>query len=45
MGLNILKISIFAFVKLRLNLTWNQPVLSNEGNVSCSRKQQGSNHD
>ena len=29
-------------MKSRSNSSWNQPVLSNKGKVSCSRKQRGS---
>ena len=32
---------MFAYVDHARISSWNQPVLSNEGKVSCSRKQQG----
>ena len=37
---SILKQAIFAYVNHARNSSWNQPVLSNEGRVSCLRKQQ-----
>jgi len=35
----IVKHAILAYVNHARIHSWNQPVLSNEGNVSCSRKQ------
>ena len=34
-------VQLFAYVNHARIRTWNQPVLSNESNVSCSRKQRG----
>ena len=35
----ILKLALFAYVNHTRIRSWNQPVLSNKGKVSCSRKQ------
>jgi len=35
------KQAMFAYVNHARIRSWNQPVLSNEGKVSCSRKQRG----
>jgi len=35
----IVKRATFAYVKHARSQSWNQPVLSNEGKVSCIRKQ------
>jgi len=37
----IVKQVIFAYVNHARIRSWNQPVLSNEGEVPCSRKQRG----
>ena len=34
-----MKQTLFAYVNHARIRSWNQPILSNEGNVSCSRKQ------
>ena len=34
-----MKQAMFAYVNHAQILSWNQPILSNEGKVSCSRKQ------
>jgi len=34
-----MKQAIFAYVNHTRNCSWNQPVPSNKGEVSCSRKQ------
>ena len=36
---SIVKQAFFAYVAHARNRSWNQPVLSNLGKVSCSRKQ------
>ena len=36
---SIVKQAFFAYVNQAWIRSWNQPVLSNEGKVSCSRKQ------
>jgi len=35
------KQALFAYVNHAKFCSWNQPVLSNEGNAFCSRKQRG----
>jgi len=36
----IVKQAMFAYVNHARIHSWNQPILSNEDNISCSRKQQ-----
>jgi len=36
------KQAMFTYVNLARIRSWNQPVLSNEGKISCSRKQRES---
>ena len=37
--ISIVKQAFFAYVNNAWIRSWNQPVLNNEGNVTCSRKQ------
>jgi len=39
---SIVKQTLFAYVNHAGIRSWNQPVLSNQSKVSCSRKQRGS---